>query len=287
MIATVGDALATTRSRLLAAGIADGAVDARLLVEAATGLDRGGVLAARDHRLDADQSVRLTRMVARRLNREPVARIIGQREFWSLAFTLGSDTLDPRPDSETLVAAALDHLPETDGRYRVLDLGTGTGCLLLALLAERPKAWGLGLDLAEGAARVARANARSLGLHDRACFLAGYWADAVAARFDVVVCNPPYVSDRERARLMPEVRDHDPALALFAGADGLDAYRALAGRMGPLLAQNGMAALEVGADQAGAVSALMAAQGLETVETRSDLASIDRVLVLKPRNPGK
>ncbi|MEM8586587.1 MAG: peptide chain release factor N(5)-glutamine methyltransferase [Pseudomonadota bacterium] len=287
MIATIGDALTTTRSRLLAAGIDDGAVDARLLVEAATGLDRGGVLAARDHVLDADQTARLAQMVARRLNREPVARILGQREFWSLAFALGPDTLDPRPDSETLVAAALDHLPETDGRYRLLDLGTGTGCLLLALLAERPNAWGLGVDLAEGAAAVACANARSFGLLDRACFMAGNWADAVEARFDMVVCNPPYVSDGERAALMPEVRDHDPALALFAGADGLDAYRALAGRIGPLLAQNGVAALEIGAGQAGAVSALMAVQGLETVETRSDLAAIDRVLVLKPRNPGK
>ncbi len=287
MIATVGDALATTRSRLRAAGIEEGAIDARLLVEAATGLDRSGVLAARDHLLDANQAARLSQMVARRLNREPVARILGQREFWSLAFTLGPDTLDPRADSETLVAAALDHLPETYCRYRVLDLGTGTGCLLLALLAERPNAWGLGIDLAEGAAAVARANARALGLDDRACFLSGNWADAVEARFDAVVCNPPYVSDRERAALMPEVRDHDPALALFAGADGLDAYRALAGRIGPLLAQNGVAALEVGAGQAGAVSALMAAQGLETVETRSDLALIDRVLVLKPRNPGK
>lgn len=287
MTATIGDALATARSRLLAAGIEDGAVDARLLVEAATGLDRGGCLVARDRRLRAAEAARLDQMLARRLNREPVARILGRREFWSLDFALGPDTLDPRPDSETLVAAALDHLPDPAGRYRLLDLGTGTGCLLLAVLAERPNAWGVGIDLAEGAVRVARANARSHGLDDRSCFLAGHWADAVEARFDAVVCNPPYVRDRERAALMPEVRDHDPARALFAGADGLDAYRALAGRVGPLLARNGIAALEVGAGQAGAVSALMAARGLETVETRPDLALNDRILVLKPGNPGK
>lgn len=234
--------------------------------------------------LSAPEIKRLTDLVERRLQHEPVSRIAGRREFWSLPFALGRDVLDPRPDSETLVEEALGHLPDIDGRYRLLDLGTGSGCLLLSLLAERPGSWGLGIDLALGATHVAQANARALGLADRASFVVGDWIQAIGGRFDLLICNPPYIAEGERAGLAPEVRDYDPSLALFAGDDGLDVYRALAPVVGLALRPGGTAVFEVGLGQAGSVTQLMAENGLESVSTRSDLAGIDRALAFQAPN---
>lgn len=287
MTATIGDAIRRATERLEKAGIEDAGTDARLLVGMATGLDRTGLVVGRDQRLATDETARLDAVLARRMKREPVSRILGQREFWSLPFALGPDVLDPRPDSETLVAEALARLPEADRDYRLLDLGTGTGCLLLALLFERPNGWGVGVDRAERAASVARANAVSLGLADRACFMVGHWGDALQTRFDLIVCNPPYISLAERAALAQEVRDHDPALALFGGDDGLDAYRAIGPRLGALLAEDGVAVVEICAGQTEAVTGLMANNALETVAIRSDLAGYDRALAIKALNPVK
>jgi release factor glutamine methyltransferase len=229
--------------------------------------------------LPAEAAARYAGHLARRAGHEPVSRILGHREFWSLDFALGPATLDPRPDSETLVEAALAACP--DRPLRVLDLGTGTGCLLLAVLHDRPAAFGLGVDRSEAAAGTARANARALGLADRAAFLVGDWATALDARFDLILSNPPYIPEAEIAALDPEVRDHDPHLALSGGADGLDAYRDLAVALPGLLVPGGTAVVELGIGQAADVAALFRAAGLDITATPHDLAGIPRCLVAK------
>jgi release factor glutamine methyltransferase len=206
--------------------------------------------------------------------------VLGHREFWSLDFVVTEATLNPRPDSETLVeevlAARRDRPPA-----RILDLGTGTGCLLLSLLKEWPGAWGMGVDRSEAAARVARLNAVRLGLESRSAVVVGDWADALDGTFDVVVANPPYIPDREIAGLAPEVARFEPRGALSGGPDGLDAYRSIARMLPRLLADGGIVALEVGAGQAPDVARLLAAGGLSDVRTARDLGSVERVVSAK------
>ncbi|GGI92589.1 release factor glutamine methyltransferase [Polymorphobacter multimanifer] len=212
-------------------------------------------------------------MLARRELGEPVAYITGEREFWSLPLRVTPDVLIPRPDSETLVEAALQ------GRFaRVLDLGTGSGALLLAVLSERPQATGGGVDASAAALEVARGEAAGLGRGDRAVFRLGDWGAELDERFDLILCNPPYVE--ADAVLSVEVRDFEPGAALFAGADGLDDYRRLVPQLPGLLAPDGVAVLEIGWKQADAVLALAAAEGLAG-EVRQDLAGRDRALVLR------
>ncbi len=221
-------------------------------------------------------AARLRDATARRAARVPLAHILGIREFWSLPFRVTRDVLVPRPDSETLVAAALDAgLP--DGA-RLLDLGTGSGCLLLALLHERPDWTGVGVDRSPAALAVAQENARALGLADRAGFVAGDWTAPLASRFDAILSNPPYVRSADLATLDPEVRDHDPALALDGGADGLEAYRRIVAEVPRLLRAGGRLGLEVGGGQAAAVSGLMAAAGFGGLIRRHDLGGVARCL---------
>ncbi len=285
---TLADAIAAAAARLGAAGVPDARTDVRLLAGQALGLDRAGVLAARDRPLTASERDRIDVLVARRAAREPVSRILGRREFWSLDFALSPATLDPRPDSETVVAAALGLVPDRRAPLRLLDLGTGTGCLLLALLSELPAAWGLGIDRAEAAVRTARDNARRLGLADRAAFLVGDWAAALHASggetgggFDLIVANPPYVTADEIDQLAPEVARFDPPAALDGGADGLAAYRALAGAVPGLLAPEGAVVLEVGDGQAAAVTSVMAAAGLRAAAPCRDLGGKLRCVILR------
>lgn len=268
-------------ARLRAAGVESAVADARLLAEAALGLDRTALLTGGDRPVAAADQVRLAALIDRRAAREPVSRILGRRGFWTLDLALGPDTLDPRPDSETLVEAALAAFPDPAAPLRVLDLGTGTGCLLLAMLAERPRAWGVGVDLSPRAAAVARANAARNGLADRAAFLAGDWATALAGRFDLVLSNPPYIERAAIADLEPEVRAFDPPRALDGGPDGLDAYRALAAALPGLLAPGGVAVLELGQGQGTAVAALLTTAGLSIASRKCDLAGIERCLVAR------
>jgi len=277
---TVAAALDEIAQRLASAGIDESRREARVLLAAALGWDRAELLAREDARLDDAVRQKLTEMIARRSAREPVSRILGHREFWSAIFRLSPETLDPRPDSETLIEAALAALPDRERPYRVLDFGTGTGCLLLALLSELPNAWGIGIDSEPGAATTARRNAAALGLAHRARFLAGSWGDAVAGAWDVVLANPPYIPTGEIAGLMPEVARHEPRQALDGGADGLDAYRALAPELRRLLAPDGIAVLEIGAGQAAAVLVIMEGQGLALRALRPDLSGIDRCLIV-------
>ena len=267
--------------RLAAAGILEPRREARLLVAAATSLSVAALIADPERALSASEAGRLTELARRRAAREPLSRILGWREFWSLRFTLGSETLDPRPDSETLIEAALEWAGSRRSEpLRVLDLGTGSGCLLLALLSELPAAQGLGIDASAGAVAVAAANAEALGLAGRARFRTGSWGEGLSERFDIVLCNPPYIPAGEIAGLEPEVARFDPWLALSGGADGLDSYRALARQLPGLLAPGGRAFIELGTGQAAAAGALCEAGGLAVLACRSDLGDIPRCLVL-------
>ena len=220
-------------------------------------------------------------VLARRAAREPLSRIVGEREFWSLPFRLVPATLDPRPDSETVVEAALDAVADRDAPLRVLDLGTGSGCLLLAVLSELPQAWGLGIDIAAAAAAAARDNAEALGLAPRAAFLVADWTSALGGLFDMILANPPYIRTAAIRRLAPEVADFDPLLALDGGRDGLAAYRRLVPALAFMLAPGGTALLELGRGQAPAVAGLAAEAGLEVSGARLDLAGRTRVLMCR------
>jgi release factor glutamine methyltransferase len=281
--AALGTILDEAAACLAAAGIASARLDARLLVAHVLGLDQAQIVAGRERAVSASERRRIARAIARRARREPVSRILGRREFWSLPFRVSPATLDPRPDSETLVEAVLRNLADRMRDYEILDLGTGTGCLLLALLSELPQARGLGVDISRAALSTARANARALGLGARARFAPGDWAQGLARRFDLVVTNPPYIATREMAELEPEL-GFEPVEALVAGADGLDAYRAIAPALRRLLRPAGFAVLEIGACQAVAAAEILAEAGLETAAPLKDLAGHDRVLVARPRN---
>ena len=278
----LGQALNAATARLARAGIESARLDARLLAAHALGWDAAKVAATKDFFPDAEQRWTLEVLITRREAREPVAAIIGRCEFWSLNFAVNADVLIPRPDSETIIEAALaaaeDGDENKDGALGILDLGTGSGCLLLALLSELPLARGLGVDISEAALSVAASNAKNLGLEGRAEFELSDWGDGLSGRFDIILANPPYIADGEFAALEPEVARFEPRLALSGGADGLDCTRALAPRLGPLLAPGGRAFVEIGAAQADAVAALFKAGGLEVRQVHKDLAGHPRVI---------
>ncbi len=276
---TLAAAHARVAAELAAAGIDGAPLDARVLLQRVLTLAPGALVATPERPLTAPEQAALAAAVARRAAREPLAYIVGEREFWSLDFRVAPGVLIPRPDSETLVSAALDVLPVA-APARVLDLGTGSGCLLLAVLSERPHATGLGIDLSHRAASIARGNARRTGLAGRAVFVVGDWASAVAGAFDLVLCNPPYVETGALAGLMPEVADHEPRAALDGGPRGLDAYARILPQLSRLLAPGGHGVIEIGADQATAVAALAAAADLTAAPPRRDLAGRDRCLVV-------
>ena len=275
---TVDAALRRGTEALNAARIEDARAEARLLLAHVLGVTRERLLLDRGAPLDDAALGRFDALIARRAAHEPVAYLTGAREFWSLGFEVTRDTLIPRPESETLIEALLDRVTDRTAPLRVLDLGTGSGCLLLALLSELPQASGIGVDLSAGALAVARRNAVRLGLADRASFVQGRWGEALSGRFDLIVVNPPYVA--AGAPLPPDVAAYEPASALFAGPSGLDAYAALAPDLARLLAPEGAAALELGAGQAESVAALLDQAGLEPRDRRRDLAGHERCLVL-------
>lgn len=277
---SVAEALSWAQRRLAEAGVDGARLDARLLLASLLGCPAGAMPAMAARPLRAAELGVFRQLVARRAGRCPVSRLLGRRGFWNIELELDDAVLDPRPDSETLIEAVLARLADRRGRLSLLDLGVGSGCLLLALLHELPEAWGVGVDLSPAALACARRNAVRLGLAGRALFLAGDWAAALGGRFDVVVCNPPYIASSEIAGLAPEVRDHDPHLALDGGFDGLDCYRALAGQLRCLLAPGGIAAIECGLNQADRVGEMLAEGALRPVERRFDLAGVLRCLMV-------
>jgi len=276
-----GAVLADVRGRFRAAGLATADLDARLLVAAALGLAPVGLVLEPDRPVAAAAAERAASFAARRLAGEPVGRILGEREFWSLAFRLGPDVLEPRPDTETVVEAALATVPDRRAALRIADLGTGSGALLVALLAELPNAVGVGVDLALGAARAARDNAAANGVGGRALVIRGDFAAALAPGFDLVVSNPPYIASDLIAGLAPEVRMHDPRLALDGGPDGLAPYRVIFAAAPRLLAATGALVVEIGADAAQAVAALAIAAGLAPAAPKHDLGGRPRALTVR------
>jgi release factor glutamine methyltransferase len=268
--------------KLAAAGIEDARSEAWLLLSAATGRSRADLIAGAPRALSPAEEERLAALAARRLAREPMAYILGSREFWSLPFRVGPAVLVPRPESETMVEAALEAIGDRAAALRILDLGTGSGCLLLALLSELPRASGLGTDGSAAALAIAKDNAERLGLADRAAFREGDWGGGLAGPFDLIVSNPPYVAQADATGLAPEVRAFEPEDALFAGPDGLDAYHALAPDCARLLAEDGVVCLEIGQGQGPAVAGIMRRHGLRLVASRQDLAGIERCLIFGP-----
>ncbi len=269
--------------RLGAAGVDTARLDARLLLGAALGRE---VWPHESEAVDAAGLGRFEALMVRRLAREPVSRILGRRAFWTLDLTVTPDTLDPRADSETLIEAAVAAFADLDPPRRILDLGTGSGCLLLAALVEFPSASGLGIDRSPGAVETARRNARLNGLEDRSAFRAAAWDDLPQADWDLILTNPPYIPETEAIGLQPEVARFDPREALIAGPDGLDAYRSLMRIMPRLLAPRATVVLELGAGQNQAVRTLARAAGFTAVATRKDLGGVDRALVLKWNDTG-
>ena len=279
---TVGAAFDEANRRLSGAGITSARLDARVLMSSVLGVDQATLYGHPERPLSADEGARLADLVARRRRREPLARILGWREFWSLSMGITADTFIPRPETETLVEAALDRLPGGDAGISILDLGTGSGCLLLALLNELPAAWGVGVDISAAALATAAANALSLGVAERAHFVLADWGGGLRFRFDLIVANPPYVGDGELAGLAPEVAAFEPRQALTGGPDGMDAYRALLPQLRRLLATDGAAFLEIGAGQAAPVAAMIRRHWLQLIDIKRDLSKIERCLVIVP-----
>lgn len=269
--------LRAAEERLIAAGVEEARLDLLYLAERAFDIPVGRLRRPDGLSVPASALPGFQALVDRRATREPVQRILGDWEFWGLTLALGPETLIPRPDTETLVDAVLRARPDRARPWRILDLGTGTGAILLALLSEYPQAWGMGVDLSPDAAAVARGNARSLGLGDRASFLAGSWVDALSGGFDIIVSNPPYIPDANIAGLAPEVARFEPWRALAGGTDGLDPYRHLVRVLPPLLSPGGLIGFEHGADQGPAVANLLRGAGLAGVATIRDLGGRDRV----------
>jgi release factor glutamine methyltransferase len=266
-----------------AAGLETPELDARVLIGYALGLDHAALASAADRELSAAEAESMAALAARRLAHEPVARIVGQKEFWGLPLRLNAAALVPRPETETVVEAALAALGERRASVlRAADLGTGSGALLLALMSECPSAWGVGTDVTPHALTCARDNALSLGLGGRTAFVCCDYGAALAGPFDLIVANPPYIVRDDIETLQPEVRLYDPRRALDGGPDGLDAYRAIAADAHRLLAANGTMVIELGQGQLGSVSSIFTTSGLAPVGHRHDLSGVGRALVVKP-----
>ena len=269
-------------ARFKSAGLDSPELDARLLIGAALNLDHTGLLVQTSRAIARSEAEMIEKYVIRRIAREPIARILGHKEFWGLDFQLSPATLVPRPDTETVVSAALEFLQSQSkltNDIRIADLGTGSGAILLALLSECPAAHGIGTDISEDALAIASINAGNFGFTNRVAFVQSDYAAALSGPFDLIVSNPPYIRSAEIGKLDIEVRDHDPRLALDGGEDGLAAYRTIAGQAVRLLAARGALIVEVGHDQAADAAKIMDASGL-TVQTppRADLGGIHRVV---------
>ena len=281
-------AWSSAKARLSAVGLASPAIDARLLLEAAADVTRTDIVTDPYRPLTAAQAEALDGYLTRREHREPVSQILGRKGFWKIMLSVNSDVLTPRPDTECVVDEALKDFPE-HAPLQVLDLGVGSGAILLSILAERPAARGLGVDVSEEALAVARENAANLGLAGRVALLRGDWTQGLGeSTFDLVVANPPYIASDLIETLEPEVRDHEPRLALDGGPDGLSAYRRLAPEILRVLKPGGRFVVEIGYDQRTEVEALFRQAGAEAVRSLRDLGDRDRVVAgaKKPLEPG-
>lgn len=281
----IADLLSDGMKALKAAGVEAPARETRLLLGMAAQVTPTIMIGFPERSVDVASAEKFRALLARRVAREPISHLLGTREFWSRPFAVSRDVLDPRPDSEALIQAVFDELYDRRRDYRVLDFGTGSGCLLLTLLAELPAARGWAVDLSPAALEMAARNAASLGLTARAAWRQGSWDDALQgddpAEFDIIISNPPYIPTGDIPGLEPEVVRYEPHLALDGGADGLVAYRALAPIIAKRLAPGGLAALEIGLGQGESVRALMLAAGLDDAGSALDLAQRERCLLFR------
>ena len=287
MTQTLGSILAEASRAFTAIGCGEARRNARRLITSALGLGSTEMFGHLDREITEPEARHIRQLVSRALRCEPLSRQVGRREFWGIEFGLSAATLDPRPDTEAIVEAVLRRVPERDAPLRVLDLGTGTGCLLLALLSELPKATGVAIDIVIGAATTARMNAAALGFATRAWFCAGDWGKPLSARFAVVVFNPPYLTRAEFAELPRAVRDYDPRRALDGGIDGLEAFRAIGADLPRLLGPEGIFVTEVGIGQVDAVCAILRGVGMAINGIERDLAGIARCVVGGLANGGR
>ncbi len=281
------DALREAVLRLQAAKIESASLDARILLEHVLGVSREQLLFLLDLAITTEQYEGLKKLVEMRAEHKPIAQIIGKREFWGLDFKVNEATLDPRPDSETLVEAVLDKIKNQDAALKILDLGTGTGCLLISLLSELPNSSGVGVDISEAALEVARGNASSLVIVDRTQFICSNWAEKledledIGQKFDIIISNPPYIPSSEIAKLAPEVAKFEPIGALDGGADGFDCYRAIMRQIPRILADTGFVAFEIGMGQERGLMEIAEENGLKTVGTKNDLGGITRCVIIE------
>jgi release factor glutamine methyltransferase len=279
MSLTLLQAWQSAKSRLEAVGLTGPVIDARLLVEAAADATRADIVTDPYRALTREQEETLADYIARRERREPVSHILGRKGFWKIMLAVNADVLTPRPETEVIVDYILKRFPE-DKPFNILDLGVGSGAIILSILAERPASKGLATDISDEALAVARENASNLGLASRVAFARGDWTTGLADQsFDVVVSNPPYIASEVIETLDPEVRQYDPRLALDGGSDGLDAYRRLAPEIMRVLRPGGAFAVEIGYDQKDSVEALFNEAGADDVWTIKDLSTHDRVVV--------
>lgn len=279
-----GALLREATARLKAAGVDGPRRDAILLLSDASGIGADRLRIEPALEITPEAAARFAELVGRRAAREPVSHILGRREFWSLDFEVSGDVLDPRPDSETLIQAVLDEVPDRQASLRLVDFGTGSGCLLLSLLHELPAAEGLGVDRSPAALAIAQRNAAKLAMAERCAWREANWGDGLHGAFDILISNPPYIESAAIGTLAPEVAEHEPRLALDGGADGLDAYRALMPHLVRLAAPGALIALEIGQGQEKAVAVLLAESGFGGIAGKADLGGITRVVVArKPR----
>ena len=274
---TIGAYVSRAADRLSAAKIESPRREARLLLAYATGKTVEWIVAHNDEK--TEELPKFENALGRREAREPLSHILGEREFWSLPFQVNASVLDPRPDSEIIVSSVLAYYLETDRPLKIADLGTGTGCLLLSILHERPTAEGIGVDISESALSTARGNASILGLSARATFVQSDWDSELDGTFDVVLSNPPYIPTAEIGSLAPEIARYEPRCAIDGGADGLVAYRRIADALPQLLEPNGLVALEIGQGQDSSVPKILRDSGIQIVSLEKDLAGIPRCVL--------
>lgn len=276
---TIGALYQHLTDELAAAGIEEPRLEARMLMAHAAGIDQTRIIGHPEDEITAETAAHLQELIKRRKKSEPIAYITGTKEFWSLDFKVSRETLIPRPDSETLISAVLETIPDKKAALSILDLGTGSGCLLLALLSELPNAHGLGIDINPNACLIAAENAEILDLAKRARFVEGNWMTDIKDRFDVIVSNPPYIVETEIETLEPDVALFEPHLALSGGVDGLTAYRTIAEQSRPHLSQDGLLAVEIGLGQAFDIKEIFTKYNFKECSTHRDIAYGERCIL--------
>ncbi len=282
------DTLATLRKKIEARlgkkGIEEAPLDARLLISHIIPVTEIDFAINADQTVSNEQQNLIDILVQKREKRIPMSQIFGEKEFWSLSFKVTRDTLTPRPDSETLIEVALNEFEDKNATLSILDLGTGSGCLLLTLLSELKNATGLGMDVSASAIKVANENATNLSLNNRATFLKSDWFEKLSKtkKFDLIIANPPYIGLNEKPELTPEVCEHEPYSALFAGEEGLDDYRIIAADISSYMSEKSIIILEIGYRQSSAVKDIFEQKGFKNIDVFQDLGGRDRCLLIRP-----